>query len=204
MSVPETKPGGGNEGGVDLDEHGEIRVTTPVAVVSALLRIGLGLVYLWAFVAQGFGITYSNKGPVVEGAPVDYGWHFEVDASKGWISSGFSHSPTAGFVENSTHGPLAFIPQNLPTGVDDLGWMVAIGGLGIALVLGIAMRIAGWGGFLLNILIWFSTFPPSSNPLIDGEHMAFALVLLLLMFLHAGNYWGLGRWWSSRTPAFLH
>jgi thiosulfate dehydrogenase [quinone] large subunit len=192
------------DGTVVLDERGRVRVPRAAAVVAALLRIGLGLLYLWAFLAQGFGITYTNKGPEVAGAPVEYGWYFAVDSSKGWISSGFSHSPTAGYVDGSMHGPLAFIAQGLPTGVDDLGWMFAIGGLGIALTLGIAMRIAGWGGFALNILIWFSAFPPTSNPLLDGEHMAFALALLLLMFLHAGNHWGIGRWWSTHTPAFLH
>ena len=35
---------------------------------------------------------------------------------------------------------------------------------GVARTLGIGMRIAGWGGFLLNILIWFSLFLPSGNP----------------------------------------
>jgi thiosulfate dehydrogenase (quinone) large subunit len=66
------------------------------------------------------------------------------------------------------------------------------------------MRIAGIGGFLLNVLIWFAGFPPSSNPLIDGEHMAFAFSLLLLMFLHADCRWGFGRWWRAHTPALLH
>ena len=55
------------------------------------------------------------------------------------------------------------------------------------------MRIAGWGGFLLSILVWFRLFPPSGNPVINAEHMAFAFSLLLLMFLHAGNRFGLGR-----------
>jgi thiosulfate dehydrogenase [quinone] large subunit len=79
-----------------------------------------------------------------------------------------------------------------------------IGGLGIALTLGLAMRIAGWGGFALNILIWFSGLPPSTNPVIDGTHTIYAPLLLLSMFLHAGRCWGLGRWWESHTPAFLH
>jgi thiosulfate dehydrogenase (quinone) large subunit len=82
--------------------------------------------------------------------------------------------------------------------------MFAIGGLGIALTLGIAMRIAAWGGFILNILLWFSTFPPSSNPFIDGTHTIYALLLLALMFLKAGNYWGLTQWWVKHTPALLH
>jgi len=192
------------DGTVVLDDRGRVRVPRAGAVVLALLRIGLGLLYLWAFVSQGFGITYANTDKSAPaGASIDYGWHFDVDTSRGWISSGFSHSPTAGYVD-SMHGPLAFIPQDLPTGLDDFGWMFAIGGLGVALTLGIGMKIAGWGGFALNLLIWFSSFPPTSNPLLDGEHMAFALSLLLLMFLHAGNYWGLGRWWSARTPTFLH
>jgi thiosulfate dehydrogenase [quinone] large subunit len=183
-----------------LDDDGRVRIPRAGANVAALLRIGLGLLYLWAFISQGFGVGYTNQDA---SNPGDYGWHFSYDADEGWISSGFEHSPTAPYVDN-THGPLSFIPKELPTGVDDFGWIFAIGGLGIALTLGIFMRIAGWGGFLLNILIWFSSFPPSNNPIIDGEHMAFALSLLLLMYLQAGNHWGLGRWWRARTPALLH
>jgi len=136
------------------------------------------------------------------GKVVSYGWHFSYNAHLGWITSGFAHSPTGPFI-GSTHGPLAFIVQDLPTGLDDFGWMFALAGLGVALTLGIGMRIAGWGGFALNILIWFSLFPPNGNPLIDGEHTAFAFSLLLLMFLHAGNRFGLGRWWETHTPALI-
>lgn len=71
----------------------------------------------------------------------------------------------------------------------------------MARTLGIGMRIAGWGGFLLSILVWFSLFPPSGNPVIGEEHMAFAFSLLLLMFLHAGNRFGLGRWLEAHTVA---
>ena len=63
----------------------------------------------------------------------------------------------------------------------------------VALTPGVGMRIAGWGGFLLSILVWFSLFPPRGNPVIDGEHMAFAFSLLRLMFMRAGNRFGLGR-----------
>jgi thiosulfate dehydrogenase [quinone] large subunit len=188
---------------ITLDARSGVRVSRGGAYSSALLRIALGLVYLWAFVAQGFGISYTNTEAPAQGHSASYGWHFSYDASTGWISSGFSHSPTAPYV-GGTHGPLAFIPKNLPTGLDDLGWMFAIGGLGIALTLGVCMYLAGIGGFLLNVLLWFSTFPPSNNPLIDGTHTIYALVLLLLMFLHAGNQWGLGRWWSKHTPRLLN
>ena len=189
--------------GVVMDEAGAVRLPRGAANVASLLRIGLGLLYLWAFLAQGFGIVYKNTEPAAPGAEVTYGWHFDYQADAGWISSGFKHSPTEAYV-GKAHGPTAFLIQGLPTGVDDFGWIFAVGGLGIALTLGIGMKIAGWGGFLLNMIIWFAGFPPTSNPLLDGEHMAFALSILLLMYLRAGNHWGLGRWWSSKTPAFLH
>lgn len=189
---------------MDPDEGGRVRLPRGGAVVASLLRIGLGLLYLWAFISQGFGVGYTNTDtPSSASQAVEYGWHFDVDADAGWITSGFEHSPTAPYVDN-THGPTAWIVQELPTGVDDFGWIFAIGGLGIALTLGICMRIAGWGGFLLNILIWFAAFPPSNNPIIDGEHMAFAFSILLLMYLRAGNHWGLGKWWSAHTPKWLH
>jgi hypothetical protein len=34
--------------------------------------------------------------------------------------------------------------------------------------------------------------------------MAFAFSLLLLMFLHADNRFGLGRWWEAHTQSLLH
>ena len=50
----------------------------------------------------------------------------------------------------------------------------------------------------------FSTFPPSTTPIFDAEHFMFAFILLLLMWVQASNYWGIGRWWRAETPAFLH
>jgi thiosulfate dehydrogenase [quinone] large subunit len=165
--------------------------------VASLLRISIGLLYLWGFASQAFGIGFTNK------AGTAGGWFFSLDGSKGWITSGFTHSASDAFV-SSAHGPLAFVPQHLPTGVDDFLWLFALGGLGIALTLGICMRIAGWGGFALNMLLWLSTMPTATNPLIDGEHTILALSVLLLMYLRAGDHWGLGRSWSRRTPAALH
>lgn len=184
-----------------LDGAGTIRVPRGGANAAALLRIGLGLLYLWAFI-EAFGVGYTNSSTSASGK-LTYGWNFSYDASKGWISSGFTHSPTAGFV-STLHGPVGWVIQQLPTGIADFGWTFAMAGLGVALTLGIFMTIAGWGGFALNIILWFSAFPPAQNPVIDGEHMAFAFSILLLMYLQAGNRWGFGRWWRAHTPALLH
>src|SRR4051794_28755596 len=151
-TIADPSPAG--EGHVVLGSKDHARVTHAAANTAALLRIALGLVYLWAFIAQAFGIGYSDTKTTADGK-TEYGWYFSYDADKGWISSGFAHSPTAGYIDD-THGPTAFIPQKVPTGLDDFGWMFAIGGLGIALVSGICMRIAGIGGLALNLLIWFA------------------------------------------------
>jgi thiosulfate dehydrogenase (quinone) large subunit len=205
-TTPATSP---RTGTVVMDRAGTIRLPRGGAIVAAVFRIGLGLLYLWGFLEAGLGVGYTNtktttptSATATTPAP-KYGWYFSYDANKGWISSGFTHSPTKGYI-SSTHGPTAPILKHLPTGVDDFGWVFAIGGLGIALTLGIFMGIAGWGGFALNLMIWLAGFPPDNNPIIDGEHMAFAFGILLLMFLQAGNYWGLGNWWRRHTPRVLH
>jgi thiosulfate dehydrogenase [quinone] large subunit len=188
---------------VTMDADGRIRLPRAGAVAAALLRIGLGLLYLWAFLSQGLGIGYSNTSEAdATAANPSYGWHFDYDADAGWITSGFAHSPTEGYT-GGAHGPTSFV-KDLPVGMVDFIWIFALAGLGIALTFGVFSNIAGWGGLILNVFIWFAGFPPSSNPLIDGEHMAFALSIFLLMWIHASNYFGLGRWWRARTPAILH
>ena len=192
---------------VTMDAAGRIHLPRAGAITAALLRIGLGLLYLWAFIAQGLGVGYTNA-PVPDQAEsasvnVDYGWHFSYDADNGWITSGFSHSPTEGYTSGA-HGPTSFLVKDLPVGLIDFVWIFALAGLGIALTFGLFSRIAGWGGLILNLCIWFAGFPPSSNPLLDGEHMAFALSIFLLMWLQASNYWGAGHWWRAHTPELFH
>jgi thiosulfate dehydrogenase (quinone) large subunit len=195
-------------GTVVMDSAGRIRIPRGGAITLAVMRVALGLVYLWAFISQAFGITYTNKATpppdAPAGAPVTYEWTFGYDSSAGWISSGFDSSPSEKYVTNNTHGPLAPIVQKLPTGLVDFVWIFALAGLGIGLTFGIFANIAGWGGFALNIFIWLAAFPPSTNPLIDGEHVTFALAILLFMWLQASNYWGVGRWWRAHTPVILN
>jgi hypothetical protein len=74
----------------------------------------------------------------------------------------------------------------------------------LRITLGIFLRIAGWGGVLLNVLIWFPAFPPSFDPIIDGSHTVYTLLLLTLIWLHARNRCGLRRWWEAKSPPLLH
>jgi len=56
----------------------------------------------------------------------------------------------------------------------------------------------------LSILVWFSLFPPSGNPVIDEEHMAFAFSLLLFDVLAYWQSIRMGRWLEAHTPSLLH
>jgi thiosulfate dehydrogenase [quinone] large subunit len=76
-------------------------------------------------------------------------------------------------------------------------WLFMLGrlGIGLALTLGIGMRITAIAGALLYVLMWTVVLPPENNPVLD-DHLLGALTLIALAALNAGNTWGLGRFWS--------
>jgi thiosulfate dehydrogenase [quinone] large subunit len=76
--------------------------------------------------------------------------------------------------------------------------MIGLAGIGIALIAGIAMRIAAASGALMLVLMWTVVLPPANNPFMD-DHLVYALVLVLLAALGAGRYIGLGAAWE-RLP----
>lgn len=67
-------------------------------------------------------------------------------------------------------------------------------------------KIAAVTGALLYVLMWTVVLPPENNPVLD-DHLLGALTLVVLAMFHAGDTWGLGRWWSQKAivekyPAF--
>jgi thiosulfate dehydrogenase [quinone] large subunit len=149
----------------------------PVAARRALavLRIAFGLTFLWAFVDKVFGLGYATP------------------SGKGWIDGG---DPTAGFLGKGATGPFADFYHSL---VGDFWvtplFMIGLAGIGLALVLGIGLRIAAASGALLYLLMWSAVLPPENNPVID-DHILGALTLIALALVAAGTTWGLGRQWN--------
>jgi uncharacterized membrane protein YphA (DoxX/SURF4 family) len=93
-------------------------------------------------------------------------------------------------------GPLAGLYRHL-AGVTVVDWLFMIGlaAVGTALVLGIGMRIAAAAGALLMVMMmWSAVLPPASKPFMD-DHLIYALVLIGLALVGAGDSFGLGRWW---------
>ena len=141
------------------------------------IRIALGWVFLWAFLDKLFGLGH------------------ETTAAKSWLSGG---NPTKGFLGSSEGpfaGPFHAIAGN---GFVNVLFMAALLVIGVALMLGIGMRLAAAGGALVTVLMWAAVLPPANNLFMD-DHLIYAGVLVLLALLGAGNTLGLGRVWAA-TP----
>ena len=54
----------------------------------------------------------------------------------------------------------------------------------------------------MNATLEDGTIEASNNPIVD-DHIIYSATLMLLMFVMAGRYWGLGRWWEAHTPAWI-
>ena len=161
--------------------------STAAGPIAAVLRIAMGLVFVWAFLDKTFGFGYATP------------------AERAWINGG---SPTKGFLGNIDHGPFA----DMFRGWAGAGWadwlfMLGLAGIGVALVLGVGLRIAAVAGTLMMMLMWVAEWPldrftdageptMSTNPILD-YHIVYALVLIWLAIAAAGTTWGLGKTWAN-------
>ena len=102
--------------------------------VFGALRIVVGWVFLWAFLDKLFGLGYATP------------------AERSWLNGG---SPTRGFLSNSATGPFESLYKDI-AGAAWADWLFMIGlaGVGVALLLGIGMRVAAVSGALLYLLMW--------------------------------------------------
>lgn len=143
----------------------------------ALIRLCLGWTFLWPFLDKTFGLGH------------------ETTAAHAWINGG---SPSMGFLSGAA-GPFAGIYQSI-AGAGWVNWIFMIGllGIAIALLLGIGMRIAAVSGAVLLILMWSASLPPSDDIFMDN-HIIYALVLIGLAIVGAGNTFGFGRWWNQTS-----
>ncbi|MBP6880874.1 hypothetical protein KBC31_04580 [Candidatus Saccharibacteria bacterium] len=152
----------------------------------ALVRLSLGFIFMWAFLDKYFGLGFSTCR--------DEAGVVAVACEKSVIAGG---SATEGFLKFATDGPLAEFYQSLAGNwFIDLLFMAALLGLGIALLLGIGMRIATISGVLLMLMMWSSTLLPENNPIID-EHIVYIFALVGLLLVNDQQQLGIGKWWSQ-------
>ena len=152
--------------------------TRVATIAAAAIRLSIGWVFLWAFLDKAFGLGHETAGK---------------DA---WVNGG---SPTAGFLGFATAGPFSGAYHQI-AGQTWADWLFMLGllGIGSALMLGVAMRIATAAGVLLLVLMWTAVLPPANNLFMD-DHLIYAMTLVLITALGAGHILGLGSRWD-RLP----
>ncbi|AWG00055.1 DoxX family protein [Clavibacter michiganensis subsp. insidiosus] len=160
------------------------RVTTERGRVAlAVLRIATGFVFLWAFLDKTFGLGFST--------PVE----------RAWVNGG---TPAQGFLTSpAVTGPLAPFFAGLANPLVDVLFMLAMLGTGLAVILGIGLRVSAVVGTGVMLLMYLAEWPfaanaASTNPLVD-YHIVYALALIVVAYLSAGDTFGLGRAWR-RLP----
>jgi thiosulfate dehydrogenase (quinone) large subunit len=167
-------------------------ITAGAAKFLAVFRVVLGFEFLWAFADKTFGLGYATP------------------SARAWINGG---SPTKGFLSNVAVGPFeSTFHAWAGAAWADWTFMVGLLGIGIALILGIGLRISAVTGTLMMLLMWAAEWPlakftsagepsMSVNPIVD-YHLIYALALIALALTYAGHTWGLGKLWA-RLP-FVH
>jgi thiosulfate dehydrogenase [quinone] large subunit len=123
-----------------------------------------------------------------------FGLGHETADKAAWINGGH---PTQGFLKFAAAGPFKGFYNNL-AGQTWADWLFMIGllGIGVALVLGIGMRVAATAGATLLVLMWSAVLPPENNLFMD-DHLIYAAVLAILALVGAGTTLGLGRYWAK-------
>jgi thiosulfate dehydrogenase (quinone) large subunit len=177
-------------------------------VFGGITRILLGFVFLWAFLDKNFG------------------WGMATAKGQGWMFGTGDGDPTFGFLKFGTNPDSAWAavftglrPGEAPDPMYWTNWLFMAGllGIGLALVLGVFMRIATISGVVLLFLMYLAEAPiwiynvvdpktgagSLNNPLID-DHIVYGFVLVTLMLLGAERWLGLGKKWESLSFVKKH
>ena len=156
----------------------------PVAHRSlALLRLATGFIFLWAFLDKTFGLGFST--------PVE----------RAWINGG---TPSQGFLgSEAVTGPLQPFFAGIASPATDVLFMLGMLGIGLAVMLGIGLRISAVAGTVIMVLMYLAEWPftagtASTNPAVD-YHIIYALALIVVAATAAGDTWGFGAAWR-RLP----
>ncbi|MBA8815476.1 thiosulfate dehydrogenase [quinone] large subunit [Microbacterium halimionae] len=157
-------------------------VTTVIARrVLAVSRYAIGFIFLWAFLDKTFGLGFST--------PVE----------RAWVNGG---TPAQGFLNSeAVTGPLQPFFQGIASPLVDVLFMAGMLGVGLAVMIGIGLRISAVAGTAIMIMMYLAEWPfailtGSTNPIVD-YHIIYALMLVFVAAASAGDTWGLGAQWKK-------
>ncbi|MCT1607719.1 DoxX family membrane protein [Nesterenkonia massiliensis] len=153
-----------------------VRIPEPAWYLLALVRILIGLEFLWAFLDKTFGLTFSTA------------------AEDAWINGG---SPTYGYL--SAERALQEVFQPLAgVWIVDVLFMLGLLGVGVGLLLGVAVRLSAVAGALMLLMMWLAAFPIATHPFIN-YNLIHAVVVLALAFLVTHQRLSLAGPWQRIT-----
>ena len=142
----------------------------------ALLRIVFGFMMVWAFLDKllGLGMLTSPEAAVINGG-----------------------SPTEYYLTELVSGVFADF-WHIFAGNPMVDFLLIAGLLlvGVALVAGIASRLATVGMCVMMLMMYTLSVPPSDNPLVD-YHIAYILGMVAVYCLGGFDRLSLNGWWSE-------
>lgn len=149
-----------------------------------LLRLLLGWSFLWAFLDKMFGLGFATCR--LEGGGIDFG----CDAAM--MSGG---SPTYGVLNFATQGShtgglFDWMAPSAPDAINlaDVGFMAALLFGGVALMLGIGVRVAAIGGAMLMAFMFLAIDVfPENNP-VNSSHVIEMVAFLGIAYVGAGHF----------------
>ena len=148
----------------------------------AVLRVGVGIIFLWAGLEKviGGGGEWSAAGFLGFGTGGSLGWPFVT----GEIAEGTIFNPTqslwAGMADNDT--AMTVINLLVPWG------QIAIG---VSLILGLLTRFGAAMGTLMMLFFFVAAWDFEFG--IVNQHLTYALVTFVLGYIGSGNFFGLDR-----------
>jgi thiosulfate dehydrogenase [quinone] large subunit len=160
----------------------------------ALLRVVVGVIFVWAGLSKVFN----------EGAPGSWSAQgflkFATNGSLGWPFVTGTADPTK--IYNPTHDFWVSLAGNA-TAMTIVNNLVVAGEMcvGIALLLGVVTRFAGVMGAFMMAFFFLAGWSFTDG--IVEEHVTYAVILLALAGMGAGNYFGLDRVLGARVPAWF-
>ncbi len=147
----------------------------------AILRIGVGIIFLWAGLEKLLSAEPFSAGGFLQfGTNGSLGWPFVTGA----VAEGTIFNPTHGFWAGlaTNEGAMSVINVLVPLGQI---------GIGVGLILGLLTRFSAAMGTMMMLFFFLAAWDFEFG--IVNQHLTYALVTAFLGLVGAGNYFGLDR-----------
>jgi thiosulfate dehydrogenase [quinone] large subunit len=147
----------------------------------AILRIGVGIIFLWAGLEKVMAPeAFSAAGFLQFGTGGSLGWPF----ISGEVAEGTVFNPTQAFWVGLAANDTAMSVINVLVPWGQIG-------IGIGLILGLLTRFSAAMGALMMLFFFIAAWDFEFG--VVNQHLTYALVTAFIGLIGAGNYYGLDR-----------